>query len=89
MDNPNVRRANAVPDLLSGAVQASLVNCGQDTKLLLCDGSTILLKGISRLDGVLPRAGSETPPISRDVSGDGENAHHRRNGGEGLGRVGE
>jgi hypothetical protein len=89
MDNPNVRRADAVPDLLSGAVQASLVNCGQDTKLLLRDGSTILLKGISRLDGVLRRAGSETPPIGGEISGNGQNAHHRRNGGEGLGRIGE
>ena len=89
MDNPNVRRADAVPDLLSRAVQASLVNCGQDTKLLLLDGSTILLKGISRLDGVLPRAGSETPPIGREISGDRKDSHHRRDGGEGLGRVGE
>lgn len=89
MVNPNVRRADAVPDLLSGAVQASLVNCGQDTKLLLRDGSTILLKGISRLDGVLPRAGSEAPPVGRDVSGNSEYAHHRRDGGEGLGRIGE
>jgi hypothetical protein len=89
MDNPNVRRADAVPDLLSGAVQASLVNCGQDTKLLLRDGSTILLKGISRLDGVLPPAGSEAPPIGRDISGNGKDSHRRRNGGESLGRIGE
>ena len=89
MANPNVQRADALTDLLSGAVQASLVNCGQDTKLLLRDGSTILLKGISRLEGVLPHAGSQAPPIGGEISGDGEDAHHRRNGGEGLGRISE
>ena len=89
MVNPNVRRADAVSDLLSGAVQTSLVNCGQDTKLLLRDGSTILLKGISRLDGVLLPTGSEAAPIGSEISGDGKDSHHWRNGGEGLGRVGE
>ena len=89
MVDTNVPRVSAVSDLLSGAVQASLVNCGQDTKLLLRDGSTILLKGISRLDAVLPRGDSETPPIGGEIGGDHEDAHHRRNGGEGLGRVGE
>lgn len=89
MVDPNVRRADAIPDLLSGAVQASLVNSGQDTKLVLRDGSTVLLKGISRLDGVLPCAGSQAPPIGGEVSNHGEGAHHRRNGSEGLGRVGK
>ena len=88
MVDPNVRRVDAVLDLLSGPVQASLVNCGQDTKLLLRDGSTILLKGISRLDGVLP-PDSQAAPIRGEVSDNGERAHHGRNGREGLGRVGE
>jgi hypothetical protein len=79
----------ATPDLLSGTVHASLVNCGQDTKLLLRDGSTILLKGISRLDALLPRAGSEAPPVGGEISRNGKDAHHRGDGGEGLGRVGE
>ena len=83
-----MRRADA-PDLLSGAVQAGLVNCGQDTKLLLRDGSTILLKGISRLDAVLPPVGSEATPIGGEISGDGKDPHHRRNGGEGVSRIGE
>jgi hypothetical protein len=88
MVDTNIPRVSAVPDLLSGAVQASLVNCGQDTKLLLRDGSTILLKGISRLDAVLPRD-SEAAPVGGEISSDGKDSHHRRNGGEGLGRVGE
>ena len=89
MVDTNVPRVGAVPDLLSGAVQASLVNCGQDTKLLLRDGSTILLKGINRLDAVLLNGASEPTPIGGEISGDGKDSHHRRNGGESLGRVGE
>lgn len=89
MVDPNVPRAGAALDLLSGSARASLVNCGQDTKLLLCDGSTILLKGISRLDAVLPGGGSAAAPIGGEIGGDGEGSHHRRNGGESLGRIGE
>ena len=89
MVNTNVPRAGHVLDLLSGAVQARLVNRGRDTKLLFGDGSTILLKGISRPDAVLPRDGSEAAPVGREIRENGEGAHHRRDGGEGLRRVGE
>jgi hypothetical protein len=89
MADTNVPRAGAECELLSGTVQASLVNRGQDTQLLFHDGSTILLKGVSRVDAVLPRSVSQAPPIGGEIGGDGENAHYRRDGREGLGGVGE
>ncbi len=74
----------------AGTVRASLVNGGQDTELTFRDGSTIVLKGVTRLDAVLPAAaGLEASPIGGEVGGDGKRAHRRRNGGEGLAGVGE
>jgi hypothetical protein len=36
----------------SGPVHADLVNSGQDTRLTLHDGSTIVLKGVTQLEAV-------------------------------------
>lgn len=79
----------AAVGLASGLVRASLVNCGQDTQLTFRDGSTLVLKGVTRLDAVLSDTGAGTPPIGREIGDDGEGAHCRRHGGEGMDRVGE
>jgi hypothetical protein len=75
--------------LVPEAVRASLVNGGEDTELTFRDGSTIVLKRITRLDVLLTITGSDAAPIGGEVSGYREDAHRRRNGGEGLRRVGE
>ena len=36
----------------SGRVHADLVNSGQDTRITLYDGSTIVLKGVTQLEAV-------------------------------------
>lgn len=89
MVNTNVPRGSAASELLSGAVCVSLVNHGQDTKLIFRDGSTIVLKGVSRLDTVLPAEPSSAAPVGGEIGDDGERAHHRRHGGERLRRVRE
>lgn len=43
----------------SAMARADLVNSGQDTKVTLRDGSTIVLKGVTRVDAVF---GPDAPP---------------------------
>jgi len=73
--------------------RTSLVNSGQDTQLTLRDGSTIVLKGVTRLDAVFPAsaaaAKSKPSPIGGEIGGDGEDAHRRGNDREGARGVGE
>lgn len=38
----------------SAEARADLVNSGRDTQITLPDGSTIVLKGVTRLDAVFP-----------------------------------
>jgi hypothetical protein len=70
-----------------------LVNSGQDTLITLFDGSTIVLKGVTRIDAVFPTVGSaavlEPPPIGREIGDDAESPHHRGNGRESLNGVAE
>jgi len=73
--------------------RTSLVNCGQDTLITLLDGSTIVLKGVIRIDAVFPTVGgatiSEPAPIGSEIGNDAESSHHRGNGGEGLNGITE
>jgi hypothetical protein len=68
--------------------QTCLVNSGQDTLITLLDGSTIVVKGVTRIDAVFPTVGgvatSEPSPIRGEIGDDGKRAHHRWNGGEGV-----
>jgi hypothetical protein len=54
--------------------RSCLVNSGQDTQITLHDGSTIVLKGITRLAAVFSAAGAasspELSPIGGDIGGD-------------------
>jgi hypothetical protein len=36
----------------------TLVNRGRDTKLTFCDGSTLVLKGVTRIEAVFPLGGA-------------------------------
>ena len=38
----------------------SLVNHGRDTKLTFSDGSTLVLKGVTRIDAVFPVGGAKS-----------------------------
>ena len=73
--------------------QTKLVNSGQDTQITLLDGSTIVLKGVTRIDAVFPTAGSamisEPTPIGDEIGDDAERAHHRGNGREGMDGIAE
>jgi|HubBroStandDraft_6_1064221.scaffolds.fasta_scaffold279530_2 hypothetical protein len=73
--------------------RTSLVNGGQDTLITLLDGSTIVLKGVTRIDAVFPTTGaamiSEPTPIGRKIGDDSERAHHRGNGREGMNGIAE
>ena len=73
--------------------RTKLVNRGQDTQITLLDGSTILLKGVTRIDAVFPTAGATTilepPPIGDEIGDDAERPHHRRNGRESVDGVAE
>lgn len=82
-------------DALLADTTASLVNCGQDTQFTFRDGSTLILKGVTHpeavfaADGSGGRGGPAGSPIGGEICGDGERAHRRRNGREGVTRVGE
>jgi hypothetical protein len=73
--------------------RTSLVNSGQDTLITLLDGSTIVLKGVTRIDAVFPTVGgvaiSEAAPIGSEIGDDAESSHRRGNGREGLNGVTE
>lgn len=73
--------------------RTSLVNSGQDTQIMLLDGSTIVLKGVTRVDAVFPTSGaaasSEPTPIGGQIGNHAKRAHRRRNGREGLRGVAE
>jgi hypothetical protein len=55
--------------------RACLINEGQDTQLTFGDGSTIVLKGVTRVDAVFPKSGrpngSELPPIGGEIGDHG------------------
>jgi hypothetical protein len=51
-----------------GRVQADLVNSGQDTRITLRDGSTIVLKGVTHIEAVFS-AGAATPEASASPIG--------------------
>ena len=69
-----------------------LVNRGRDTQITLHDGSIIVLKGVIQLAAVFAAnasaANSKPSPVGGEI-GDDEEAHRRRNGGEGLGGIGK
>jgi hypothetical protein len=73
--------------------RTSLVNGGQDTQITLLDGSTILLKGVTRLDAVFPIVSAaamlESAPVRRQIGADREYAHRGRDSREGVDGVAE
>jgi len=60
----------------AGRAWTKLVNRDQDTQIRLIDGSTILVKGVTRIEAVLSDgllgSGGHAPPIGGEISGDGK-----------------